>query len=94
MSITSEEIDRLTTLAHITISDDEKKTYQTHLQSIISYVEKLNQLNLDQLIPSTHATTQLSILREDTPQKNNHLLQEKNAPVWEENAFRVPQILE
>tara|TARA_Y100000588_G_C13400051_1_gene562885 strand:+ start:242 stop:526 length:285 start_codon:yes stop_codon:yes gene_type:complete len=94
MNITPEEIDRLTSLAHLTLSESEKRTYQEHLQSITNYVKKLNLLNLDQLVPSTHATTQSSTLREDIPINNNHLLQEKNAPIWEENAFRVPRILE
>lgn len=51
MKITREDVLRVAELAHLGLSPDEVETYQKQLDSILSYVDKLNELDVSNVEP-------------------------------------------
>jgi aspartyl-tRNA(Asn)/glutamyl-tRNA(Gln) amidotransferase subunit C len=51
MKITREDVLRVAELAHLGLSPDEVETYQKQLDAILSYVDKLNELDVSSVEP-------------------------------------------
>jgi len=51
MKITREDVLRVAELAHLGLSADEVETYQKQLDAILSYVDKLNELDVSSVEP-------------------------------------------
>jgi aspartyl-tRNA(Asn)/glutamyl-tRNA(Gln) amidotransferase subunit C len=51
MKITREDVLRVAELAHLGLSPDEIETYQKQLDAILSYVDKLNELDVQNVEP-------------------------------------------
>jgi len=95
MRISREEVQRIALLARLELTSVEEAELIQHFDKMLTYVEKLNQLNTDGVEPTAHAVAVPSPLREDrvTNQADtNALLQ--NAPAREANFFKVPKIIE
>ncbi len=97
--MSSENIDLKTVkhvaaLARIKMSEAEIKLYQTQLNAILGYVDKLQELDTTDVPPMTRVAASATPMRED---KLREGLGEKvlsNAPQREERFFKVPQIIE
>lgn len=65
------------------------------MSQILDWVEKLNELDTDEIEPLTTMSSEVNDMRED--QVGRHLSHEsalKNAPKRDSNYFRVPKVLE
>jgi aspartyl-tRNA(Asn)/glutamyl-tRNA(Gln) amidotransferase subunit C len=95
MSIRREDVQRLAHLARLEFTPAEETELITHLNTLLSYVEKLNQLDTDGIEPTAHAVNIPSPFREDrvTNEPNTEALL-RNAPAREDNFFKVPKIIE
>lgn len=51
MKITREDVLRVAELAHLGLSPEEVETYQKQLDAILSYVDKLNELDVSSVEP-------------------------------------------
>jgi aspartyl-tRNA(Asn)/glutamyl-tRNA(Gln) amidotransferase subunit C len=51
VKITREDVLRVAELAHLGLSSDEVETYQKQLDAILSYVDKLNELDVSNVEP-------------------------------------------
>ena len=51
MSITPEQVEHIAHLARMKLTAEEKKHIETELSAILSFVGKLNELNLDEVDP-------------------------------------------
>ena len=98
MKITEEQVRYITDLAHLNLSDDEVKAYQHDLEEILSYVEKLNELDTDGVEPMSHVLqpgAEDEALRDDTPQESfHHDRALMNAPLSGAGHFKVPLVIE
>ena len=94
MSLSQEELDRAITLSHLNVSNEKKSLFLGQLNDILDQVETINALDLEKVEPMSSVVEQTQFKREDTPVDPGDLLLEDNAPVWEDNAFRVPKILD
>ena len=95
MRISKEEVERVAKLARLEITEAEKEVFDTHLSSILTYMDKLKTLNTDGVEPTATVLEQTNVLREDKVCPS--LPAEKalaNAPECENGFFRVPKILE
>ncbi len=95
MKITRGEVDHVGRLARLGLSEEEKERMRAELDSILTYVEKLNQLDTSQVEPTSHVIPMINVLREDgvhpsLPQGESLA----NAPDRHGELFRVPRILE
>ena len=93
--ITKEEVHHVAKLARLELTDRETAFFQKDLNSILNYVETLKSLNTDNVPPMSHVLELNNVWREDRPEvhKETEPLLE-NAPMREENYYKVPKILE
>lgn len=94
MEINDSVVDKLANLARLSFSDAEKQEIKGDLQRMISFVEKLNELNLDGVEPLLHMSTEVNVLRED--EVKGSVSREKallNAPLHDEQFFKVPKVI-
>jgi len=99
MKITRDTVLHVAELAHLELSDPEIETYLRQLDSILSYVEKLNELDIAGVEPMAQSlagtSTDSSALREDTPTPGDvadAVL--SGAPDPSKPYFRVPKVIE
>ncbi len=88
-------IEHLSGLARLTLTEEEKSLYEGQLNSILSYVEKLNELDTSGVEPTSHVISLNNVDREDAPQPS--LDREdalRNAPDRTDRFYRVPKIIE
>ncbi|WP_458414921.1 Asp-tRNA(Asn)/Glu-tRNA(Gln) amidotransferase subunit GatC [Schinkia sp. CFF1] len=93
--ISMEEVKHVAHLARLAITEEEAEKMTKHLDSIIEYAELLNELDTENIEPTTHVLDIKNVLREDT--SRNWLTQDdalKNAPDQRDGQFRVPSIIE
>lgn len=86
---------RLAQLAHLELSDQEVIQFATQLSAIVDYIEKMNELNTDNVEPLVHCLPICNVFRADEVLPS--LTQEQalaNAPDAENGYFKVPKILE
>ena len=95
MKLTREEVQRVASLARLRFTPKEEERLTEQLDSILEYMEKLNQLDTSSIEPFSHAATTKNPMREDaiTNEPNADALL-ANAPAQENHFFRVPKIIE
>ncbi|MBT3261751.1 Asp-tRNA(Asn)/Glu-tRNA(Gln) amidotransferase subunit GatC [bacterium] len=90
------DLDHICDLAKIEIKDQDKKKYQKNLDAILTYVQKLDELDLDSIDLETKnnsLSTPLRIDENSSPLKTELSTIIKNAPAWQDNHFKVPGII-
>jgi aspartyl-tRNA(Asn)/glutamyl-tRNA(Gln) amidotransferase subunit C len=94
MKVTDQMVNNLADLSKLEFSDAEKEKLKKDLESIIGMMDKLNQLNTDEVEPLVHMTPELNALREDEV-KGSVGREEalKNAPVKDDQFFKVPKVI-
>ncbi len=90
--------DTLNKIAHLArLEFDEKDTEKMILDmgNIISFIDKLNEVNTDGVEPLTTMSHEVNSLREDEVKPHlDHNSALKNAPQKDSDFFRVPKVLE
>ncbi len=95
MGITEKEVDYIAELARLQLNKIERDQYTNDLNQILSYVDKLNELNTNGIDPTTHVVELTNILRKDREEPSS--VQGKilnNAPEIENGCFKVKKIIE
>lgn len=95
MKITREEVEHVAKLARLALTAEEVDTFTGQMDGILAYVEKLNELDTDNIVPTSHAVPVENAFREDVVRPSigvdNALA---NAPDRVEGFFRVPKVIE
>ena len=94
MSLSKEDVQRVSLLARLKLSDDELTTMTEQLGQIVSYIDKLSELDTEGVEPMAHALDLTNALVDDEPHEG--LPREKalqNAPRSDDECFRVPAVL-
>ena len=87
-------IDNLAKLSYLSFSDEEKKEIRTDLQEMISFIEKLKELNTEGVAPLLHMSSNVNILRDDEVQGSVSREEAlKNAPETDGTFFKVPKVI-
>ena len=95
MSIDKETIKHVAHLARIELQPIELEKLSVQLEDILGFIDKLSNLDVSGVVPTSHILPISNVLRPDQPQAS--LTPEKaleNAPSKKENFFSVPKILE
>jgi aspartyl-tRNA(Asn)/glutamyl-tRNA(Gln) amidotransferase subunit C len=100
MKISREEVLRVAELAHLELSPEEVETYRSQLDEILSYIAKLEQLDVSRVEPMAQVLVQPAMdahpkLREDEPGPCDvapDVLAQ--APDAKKPFFRVPKVIE
>ena len=90
MAISENKWNRLP-IARLKITEQEKQLFAQQLTAILEYVEKLNELNTEQVEPLHHILPIYNVFRDDVVQPS--VAREEilaNAPLVEKGQFKVP----
>jgi len=93
--ITIEQVRHVARLARLELSAAEEQSLQSDLSAILAYVDKLNQLNTDEVEPTTQVGEPGTPMRDD--EITNRPAPEEmlaNAPARDRNFFKVPRIID
>lgn len=95
-SIDKSTVKRVAHLSRLALGDKELDLYAGQLASILTYINKLNEINTEGVPPTSHAISSLkNVFRKDVlkPSLNTEDVL-SNAPQAEGDFFKVPQIIE
>ena len=88
-------VDHISQLAAIELSDEEKKMFQSQLENILSYIDQLNEVHTDNLSNKENVISNLSSLRsDDVGDSLPHELVIQNAPLSKNGFIQVPKIID
>ncbi len=94
MSVTRNDVEYIAKLARLRFKDEELENFTHQLNEILKYVEKLNELNTDQIEPLSHPVDGAEHLRGDDPKPSVEIENAlKNAPSKTEDHFKVPKVI-
>ena len=94
MVLTREDVEKVALLARLRFDDDQLDQMTDHMVQIVQYVDKLSELNTDDVEPMAHALDIHNALAEDEPRPSLPRAEAlKNAPKSDEEYFRVPAVL-
>lgn len=95
MKISLEEVSHIARLARLHLSEEEKEKFSIQLSNILTYMEKLNELDTSDIEPTSHVITLKNVFREDKLEPSLSSEEAlRNAPDRSGNFFRVPRIIE
>jgi len=95
MSIDKDTVKHISKLARISLDDEKTDSLSKNLSSIIAFIEKLNELNTDKIIPLTSIINTSLTTRKDIV-KNEKIRDQilKNSPEKNDEFFVVPKVIE
>jgi aspartyl-tRNA(Asn)/glutamyl-tRNA(Gln) amidotransferase subunit C len=89
--IDREQVLHVARLARLRLSDEEVERMASELSGILDHVERINQLDLENVEPTAHVVAVENVLRPDDPRPSwsrDEILE--RAPDPASGAFRVP----
>ncbi len=93
--ISIEQVKHVAHLARLAITEEEAMMFAKQLDAIITFAEQLNELDTENVPPTSHVLNMKNVMREDVPTAGLPLEDVlKNAPDHQDGQFRVPAILE
>ena len=95
MKISKDDIIKVSELARLEFKEEELEKFTAQLGNILEYIEQLNELDTDNVEPTSHVLDISTPLREDKVVEwlsTEEVL--KNAPESEDDFFVVPQVIE
>ncbi|MEJ7737475.1 MAG: Asp-tRNA(Asn)/Glu-tRNA(Gln) amidotransferase subunit GatC [Chitinophagaceae bacterium] len=94
MKVTDALVTDLAHLSRLTFNEHEKQEITKDLQQMISFVEKLNEIDTSNVEPLLHMTEAIDVYREDKvggSMPKEEALQ--NAPNADSDYFKVPKVI-
>ncbi|MDR0428648.1 MAG: Asp-tRNA(Asn)/Glu-tRNA(Gln) amidotransferase subunit GatC [Puniceicoccales bacterium] len=88
-------VDKISLLARIELSDDEKEQFGEQLEKILSYIDQLQAVDVTEVEPMAHAFEVINIWRDD--RVGSSFSQEEalaNAPAKQEMQICVPRVID
>lgn len=87
-------VDKLAHLSRLEFTATEKAEIKNDLHRMIGFIEKLNELNLDNTEPLLFINEEVNVLREDEIKGSvNRTEALKNAPLHDDQYFKVPKVI-
>ncbi|HEY3364311.1 MAG TPA: Asp-tRNA(Asn)/Glu-tRNA(Gln) amidotransferase subunit GatC [Symbiobacteriaceae bacterium] len=95
MALTRSQVEHVSRLARLGLSEVEKEHLTEQLSRILEHVESMNRLNTTDVTPTYHAVALQNVLREDKPHQSlDRAKVLSQAPEAEAGCFKVPKITE
>ncbi|SFE62609.1 aspartyl/glutamyl-tRNA(Asn/Gln) amidotransferase subunit C [Bacillus sp. OV194] len=90
--ISKDQVKHVAHLARLSVSEEEVDMFTEQLDAIIGFAEELNELDTENIEPTTHVLELKNVLREDAV-KESVTREEalKNAPDQRDGQFKVPK---
>lgn len=94
MPVSTEDVNKISKLAKLKFSEEEKKKLQNDMNRILDYIDKINELDLSNVEPLENINETENVFREDEPKLT--IAQEealRNAPSKTDKFFKVPKVI-
>jgi aspartyl-tRNA(Asn)/glutamyl-tRNA(Gln) amidotransferase subunit C len=95
MSVDRDTVRRIARLARLAVDEDQVAHMESELNALLTWVEQLQEVNIEGVPPMTSVVEQRLKMREDAVTDGGYpqdLM--KNAPQTEDNFFVVPKVVE
>ena len=95
MKVDHEALQKIAHLARLEIRPEEETDLLNSLNSVLTWMEQLNEVDTTGVEPLTHMSDETNVLRDDVV--GNHLPREQalaNAPQHDGQFFEVPKVME
>jgi len=98
MAFTEKDVRYVADLAHLELTEEEVQKFLPQIDSILEYVQKLNELDTSQVEPMAQVTypgSENASFRADAPRRNFSQAEAMaNAPEPGAGSFKVPRVIE
>ncbi len=95
MKITTAEVEHVARLSRLALDKAEIEALTGQMDELLGYVEKLNELDTEGIIPTAHAVPMENAFRADVVKPSIGLDKAlQNAPLADEDCFVVPKVIE
>lgn len=95
MNINEELIDHIAHLARLEFEGEAKAAISQDLSNIITFMEKLQEVETNDVEPLVFMSDEINRLRDDVPAVTiTHQEALKNAPKKDSDYFRIPKVLD
>jgi len=95
MGISKKEVEHIAKLARLEFTGEEFEELTGQLSAILNYVSKLNELNTENVEPTSHVINLKNCFKEDIVKESlTGEIALKNAPEQEIGFYKVPKIIE
>lgn len=95
MKIDKDTVDKIAHLARLEFENEAKEEMVKDMNNMLTFVDKLNELNTDKVEPLIYMSDEVNVLRED--EVKHDISQEealKNAPKKDSDYFKVPKVID
>jgi aspartyl-tRNA(Asn)/glutamyl-tRNA(Gln) amidotransferase subunit C len=94
MKIDDQIIDKISGLAHLEFGDEGKEKIRQDLEQILTFVERLNELETENVEPLVYLSDKSEVLRADSMKQTISIDEAMlNAPEKSGRFFMVPQVI-
>lgn len=94
MSVTRKDVEHIAQLARLKFKETELNNFTDELNEILGYVEKLNELDTENIEPLSHPVEGSNVFRDDKLKGSIPTAEGlKNAPQSSEEYFKVPKVI-
>ena len=95
MAVNIKDVEHIAKLAKLSFSDNEKEKFTEQFNEILSFMEKLNELDTSSVEPLSQVIELQNVLREDQVKPSLPTQDAlKNAPARDDRFFRVPKVID
>lgn len=95
MSISLKDVEHVAGLARLQLTDEEKAQFTEQLNAILQYADKLNELDTENVEPTSHVMAVKNVMRDDEVESSLSIEEVvRNAPDEEDGQIKVPAVLE
>lgn len=98
MKVNEKDVAHVADLAHLELTDDERRRMLRDLNSILNYIDRLNELDTTNVAPmsqtSVAGASEKTLRNDELTSCLSHEAALANAPEANEDFFKVPKVIE
>jgi aspartyl-tRNA(Asn)/glutamyl-tRNA(Gln) amidotransferase subunit C len=95
MLVTKKDVEKISELARLKFNETELENFTEEMNKILSYVEKLNELDTENVEPLSHPNETINVFRNDELKQSISTEDAlKNAPDKDDKFFKVPKVIQ
>lgn len=95
MQVDKQTLENIAHLARLHFDEAQTEKMIAEMSKILSWMEKLNEIDTEAISPLIHISQEMNVLRNDEAQPSlEHERGLLNAPKRDANYFRVPKVIE
>lgn len=93
--VTLQDVDNTAQLAKLHFSEEEKQKFTEQFNKIVQFVQKIGELDTENVKPTTHAVEKKNVFRDDKVGSSMPIEEfEENAPRYMERSIVVPRVID